>query len=448
MAAAALRLPPGPKGLPIIGLLRPFLKNQMRFLTGLAREYGELAYFRLGNQHVILVNDPDLIQDVLITQHSAMRKSRILERAKVLLGEGLLTSEGELHLRQRRLVQPAFHRDRLMGYAATIAELATRYRDRWQTGETRDIHLDMMRLALLVVGKTLFSADVEGDADRVGNAMTDVLSLFDIAVLPFSETLLHLPVPASRRFHRARAVLDETIYRIIDERRRSGVDTGDLLSMLILAADEESGQMTDRQVRDEALTLFIAGHETTANALTWSWYLLSQHREAEQAFHDELDRVLAGRPPRAEDYAALPYTQAVFAESLRLYPPAWGIGRKTQRAITLGGYDVPAGTILLMSPYAMHRNPRYWREPDAFRPERFLEEDPERPKFAYFPFGGGVRLCIGERFAWMEGVLALAAIGQKWRLRLEPGHRVEPHAQITLRPRYGMRMAVISRDQD
>ncbi|MBI4908037.1 MAG: cytochrome P450 [Acidobacteria bacterium] len=446
MAAAAASLPPGPKGTPIIGVLRPFLRNQMDFLMRIAREHGELAYFRLGNQDVIFVNDPNLIQDVLVNQHASMRKSRVLERAKVLLGEGLLTSDGEFHLRQRRLVQPAFHRDRLMAYAATMAELSTRYADRWTAGETRDIHRDMMRLALLIVGKTLFSADVEGDADAIGKAMTDVLSLFDIAVLPFSEALLHLPFPASRRFHRARQVLDQTIYRIIEERRRSGVDAGDLLSMLMLADDEDGGGgMSDRQVRDEALTLFIAGHETTANALTWTWYLLSQDSRAEAAFHRELDTVLGDRPPRAEDYAALVYTQAVFAESLRLFPPAWGIGRKTKQVIQLGGYDVPAGTILLMSPYVMHRNPRYWRNADAFVPERFLEEDPARPKFAYLPFGGGVRLCIGERFAWMEGVLALAAIGRRWRLRLSPGHRVEKHAQITLRPRYGMQMSVESR---
>ena len=250
-----------------------------------------------------------------------------------------------------------------------------------------------------------------------------------------------------RRFKRARKRLDETIYRLIAERRAGGIDAGDLLSMLLLASDDEgSGGMSDEQVRDEALTLFLAGHETTADALTWTWYLLSQNPEAEAAFHAELDRVLAGRLPSFEDLPQLRYTESVFAEALRLYPPAWGIGRRALEDFPVGDFVIPARSVVLMSPYVVHRDPRWFPDPLAFRPERWLVEDPSRPKFAYFPFGGGARVCIGERFAWMEGTLLLAAIGQRWRLRLEPGHRVETHARITLRPKHGMWMIAESRD--
>jgi cytochrome P450 len=244
-----------------------------------------------------------------------------------------------------------------------------------------------------------------------------------------------------RRFQRARARLDQTIYGLIAERRANPRDTGDLLSMLLLAQDEESrGGMTDEQVRDEALTLFLAGHETTANALTWAWYLLSQNAEAEAAFHAELDRVLGGRLPSIADLPQLPYTAGVISEALRLYPPAWGIGRRALEDYRVGDFVIPAGSVVLMSPYVVHRDPRWFPEPLVFSPERWLTDDATRPKFAYFPFGGGTRVCIGERFAWMEGILVLAAIGQRWRLRLEPGHRVETHARITLRTKHGMRM--------
>jgi cytochrome P450 len=250
-----------------------------------------------------------------------------------------------------------------------------------------------------------------------------------------------MPLPSVRRFKRARQRLDATIYRLIAERRANPRDTGDLLSMLLLASDEEgSGGMSDVQVRDEALTLFLAGHETTANALTWAWYLLSQNPEAEATFHAELDRVLAGRLPCVEDLPQLRYTESVFAEALRLYPPAWGIGRRALEDFQVGEFLIPARSVVLMSPYVVHRDPRWFADPIVFRPERWLTEDASRPKFAYFPFGGGARVCIGERFAWMEGKLLLAAIGQRWRLRLEAGHRVETHARITLRPKHGMRM--------
>ena len=314
----------------------------------------------------------------------------------MLLGDGLLTSEGDHHRRQRRLVQPAFHRDRLAGYGAVMVERSAVVRDQWQSGQPFDVLQEMMRLTLAIVAKTLFSTDVDSEADDIGAALTQVFDLFEIILMPFSEILEKLPLPAVRRFHRARKRLDETIYRLIAERRAEGRDAGDLLSMLLLARDEDGrGGMTDEQVRDEALTLFLAGHETTADALTWAWYLLSQNPQAEAAFHAELDRVLAGRLPSFDDLPQLRYTESVFAEALRLYPPAWGIGRRALEDYPVGDFVIPARSVVLMSPYVVHRDPRWFPDPLVFRPERWLVEDPARPKFAYFPFGGGARVCIG-----------------------------------------------------
>ena len=428
-----------------MGVLPEFRKDPAGFLERMARQYGDVVYIPLGRQHIYYLGHPDMIRDVLVTSQNKFKKSRMLERARVLLGDGLLTSEGDHHRRQRRLVQPAFHRDRLAGYGAVMVERSAIVRDQWKPGEPFDVLQEMMRLTLAIVAKTLFSTDVDSEADDIHAALTEVFGLFEIILMPFSEILEKLPLPSVRRFKRARQRLDETIYRLIAERRANPRDTGDLLSMLLLASDDEGGEgskggMSDTQVRDEALTLFLAGHETTANALTWAWYLLSQNPEAEATFHAELDRVLGGRLPSFDDLPQLRYTESVFAETLRLFPPAWGIGRRALDDYPVGEFVVPARSVVLMSPYAMHRDPRWFPDPLAFRPERWLVEDPARPKFAYFPFGGGARVCIGERFAWMEGTLLLAAIGQRWRLRLEPGHRVETQARITLRPKYGMRM--------
>jgi cytochrome P450 len=442
-SAPSILRPPALKGRPIFGVFRDFHRDALAFIENTVRQHGDIVNFRLGSQNAYLINHPDWIKDVLVTHQSNFTKSRAAERLRALLGEGLLTSEGAFHHRQRRLAQPAFHRDRLMGYAAAMVECAVRCRDQWKPGATFDVSKEMMRLTLAVVGRTLFSADVASEADEIGAALTDVVHLFRTMLMPFSEWLEKLPFPHVRRFKRARDRLDQTIYRLIAERRASGRDTGDLLSMLLLAQDEEGdGGMTDQQVRDEALTLMLAGHETTANALTWSWYLLSQNPGAEGTFHAELDRVLNGRLPAFEDLAQLRYTEAVLAEALRLYPPAWAVGRRAKQDYPVGDYLIPARSIVLMSPWAVHRDPRWFPEPEKFDPERWGPEIAERrPKFSYFPFGGGARVCIGERFAWMEGVLLLAAIGQRWRLRLEPGHRVETKAVITLRPKFGMRMA-------
>lgn len=432
---------PGPKGRFLVGVLPEFRKDPAGFLEKTARRYGDVVYLPLGRQHIYYVGHPDAIRDILVTHQNKFKKSRMLERARVLLGNGLLTSEGDQHRRQRRLVQPAFHRDRLAGYGAVMVDRTAMVREQWKSGQPFDVLQEMMRLTLAIVAKTLFSTQVDSEADEIGAALTQVFDLFEIILMPFSEILEKLPLPAVRRFHRARKRLDETIYRLIAERRADGRDAGDLLSMLLLARDEDGQSgMTDEQVRDEALTLFLAGHETTADALTWTWYLLSQNPRAEAEFHAELDRVLGGRLPSFEDLPQLRYTESVFAEALRLYPPAWGIGRRVLEDYPVGDFVVPARSVVLMSPYAVHRDPRWFPEPHEFRPERWLAEDTARPKFGYFPFGGGARVCIGERFAWMEGALILAVLGQRWRLLLEPGHPVETHARITLRPKHGMRM--------
>lgn len=445
MVAHATPLPPGPKGLPLVGVFPAFRRDPAGYLAAAARTYGDLVYMRIGRQHIYLLSHPDMVRDVLVTQQHRFKKSRMLERARVLLGDGLLTSEGSFHRRQRRLMQPAFHRERLAGYAATMVERADAARGRWRNGQPYDIQQEMMRLTLDIVSRTLFSADVAGEADEIGRAMSEVFGLFETLMLPFSEFLEKLPLPAVRRFHRARKRLDETIYRIIAERRASGQDTGDLLSMMLLAQDEEgTGTMTDEQVRDESLTLFLAGHETTAIALTWSWYLLSQNEAALAELHTEIDRELAGRLPAFEDVPRLRYATAVFSEALRLYPPAWAIGRRALDDYTIGEYTLPARSILLLSPYVVHRDPRWFDDPDIFRPERWLKET-ERPKFAYFPFGGGARVCIGERFAWTEGVLLLTTIAQRWRFRLAPHQRVATKAQITLRPRWPLQMVAEER---
>jgi len=437
--------PPGPKNArPWLGVLPLFRKDPANYLLKVAREFGDLVYMRLGPQHAFVVSDPGAIRDILVTHQGNFTKSRMLERAKVLLGDGLLTSEAEFHTRQRRLVQPAFHRDRLLRYAADMIACAERARDAWVPGAEMDIHREMTRLTLAIVGRTLFSADVSSDADEIGRAMAQIFELFDTLLLPFSDWIQKLPIPPVRRFEKARDRLDKIVYGLIAERRRSGNDAGDLLSMLLLAQDEsDNAHMTDKQVRDEALTLLIAGHETTANALTWTWYLLSQNPEVEARMHAEIDRALGGKLPGFDDAAKLTYTGGVFAESLRLYPPAWAIGRRAREDYSIGGYVIPAKSILLMSPWVMHRDPRWWPDPERFNPDRWQPDAAaKRPKFSYFPFGGGARVCIGERFAWAEGVLVLATIAQRWKMRLVPGHPVETRAVITLRPKHGMNMTL------
>ncbi len=442
------RYPPGPRRtIPLSGLLA-YRKGPLPFFQKLAARYGDISYFRLGPQGAFFLNHPDYIRDVLVTNHQYFGKGLALQRAKRLLGEGLLTSEGEFHRRQKRLAQPAFHRARVASYAGVMTDYATQASANWRDGDTVDMSEDMMRLTLAIVGRTLFDADVVSDAQEVGEAMTVVMDLFNTIAIPFFEVLQKFPLPQFRRFDKARAKLDAIIFRLIEERRRSGEDRGDLLSMLLLAQDTEGdgGVMTNEQLRDEVMTIFLAGHETTANAMTWTWYLLSQNPEAESRFHAEIDQVLAGRVPNIEDVAQLKYTEMVLTESMRLFPPAWALGRMAQEECEIAGYVIPKKSLVLMSQFVMHHDSRYFTDPMKFDPDRWTAEARlTRPQFSYFPFGGGPRRCIGEGFAWMEGILLLATVAQKWQMRLVPNHPVALKPVITLRPKYGMRMTLAER---
>jgi cytochrome P450 len=438
--------PPGPNGF-VPGLpLLAFTRDPLGFLTNVATNYGDIAHFGFGSQSFFVLSHPDYVKDVLVTHNGSFMKGRGLQRAKRLLGEGLLTSENPLHRRQRRLAQPAFHKGRIASYGSLMVDYTLRHQgERWQDGQTLDVWEEMMRLTLAIVGKTLFDTDTKREAEEVREAVSATLVSFTRLMMPFSELLDRLPLPSTRRFSQARARLDAIIYRMVDERRKSGADQGDLLSMLMMAQDDEGdgGVMTDEQLRDEAMTIFLAGHETTANALTWTWYLLSQHPEVETRLHEEVDAVLAGRPPTVEDLPRLRYTEMVLAESMRLYPPAWVMGRRAVKDYEAGGYRVPAGSIVLMSQYVIHRDERYFPDPLRFDPDRWTPEAKEaRPQFSYFPFGGGPRRCIGDGFAWMEGILVIAALAQSWRMRLVPGHPVELQPLVTLRPKHGMRMTL------
>lgn len=441
--ASPLGTPPGPGALSLLGALPEFRKDPTGFLLQTAREYGDVSSFRLGLRRAYLVNRPDLIEEVLVHGTRYFTKSPILQRARSLLGDGLLTSEGDFHLRQRKAIQPAFYRERLASYAATMVACGERLNARWEDGASIDVHEEMMRVTLSIVGLTLLGLDIEKDAPDIGEALTDVLATFDAMLSPFAALLTQMPLTRSaKRALSAGRFLDSTILRLIRQRRETGKISEDLLGTLIQAV-EEGERMTDQQVRDQALTLMLAGHETTAVALTWTWYLLSQNPAVEERFRDELRSVIADRAPTWDDVPNLIYTERVLAESMRLYPPAWSIARTARSQFRLFNYLVPKKAICIMSPYAMHRHPRFWPNPEKFDPDRWTPEARERrPKFAYFPFGGGPRTCIGERFAWTEGILLLATIGRKWRLHHVQGQPVEVHPQITLRPRNGMPMTL------
>ena len=429
------------------GHLRSFRKRPTEFLTKLSK-LGDVSTFKIAGAQAFLVNHPDLIRDLLVTNHSKFVKGRALQRAKSLLGEGLLTSEHEFHLRQRRMIQPAFHRARINDYANSMIEFGTRMADEWRDGDARDIDKEMMRLTLWIVGKTLFSANVEDEAMQVGEAMTTIVSMFNFMLFPFAELLEKLPLPPIKKLKNARKTLDEVMYKIINERRKTGEDKGDLLSTLLTAQDEETGgAMTDEQVRDECLTLFLAGHETTANALTWTFYLLSQNPASERKFHAELDEVLGDKSLTPEDYPRLKYTECVLAESMRLFPPAWTLGRLATEAHEFNNFQIPPKSLVLASQFVMHRDARFWENAGEFIPERWEKTSIKEAgnKFIYFPFSKGVRNCIGEGFAWMEGVLLLAILGRKWKLSLMPEQKIALNPLITLRPKYGMKMRIEKR---
>jgi len=416
----------------------PFRRDPLNFLAAAARQYGDIVGLRFLHFRTYLIVHPDYIEDVLVQHPRKFVKGRVLQANKRIFGNGLLTSEGDFWLRQRRLAQPAFHRARIAAYANTMVEYAERMVATWLDGEERDAHQEMMQLTLQIVGKTLFDANVSSDAREIGKTITLLLDFSsDFRRLIF--TPKWLPTPRNIQTTLAIRRLNKIVYRMIAERRASGRDAGDLLSMLLGARDEDGSQMDDRQLRDETLTLFLAGYETTANLLAWTWWLLATHPNVENKLHDELDAVLGGRAPTMDDLSRLVYTGQVITESLRLYPPAWGMARLAIEDHEIAGYPVPAGTGLAIAQWITQRDPRWFEAPEEFLPERWAEDLQKRlPRFAYFPFGGGPRQCIGNMFALMEGTLVLAAVAQKFRLILMPDAQIVPMASITLRPKNGV----------
>ena len=441
-----------------------FRRDPLAFFTETHRTYGDIARFSFGPQQVYLVSHPDWIEDVLVNSAKKFSKGVALQRAKRLLGEGLLTSEGQAHLKQRRTIQPLFHRQQVQRFADAMVAHALRWRESIAPDATIDVTAEMAALTLAIVGETLFSSNVQADADEVRDALSDAVQSFGIAFLPGLEYFEKLPLPMFTRVRKARERLDRVIHRVIAARRTDGGAGGDLVSMLLAARDPENPNaagMTDLQIRDEAMTIFLAGHETTANAMAWTWHLLGSAPEAEARLHDELARVLGndqpstfapgasadkkGVSPRTatvEDVPKLEWTRAIVAESMRLYPPAWTMGRRALEPHTIAGHQISKGDLVIMSQYVVQRDPRWWPEPDAFKPERWLE-DGKRPKYAYFPFGGGSRICIGESFAWTEAILLLATIAQRWKFTPE-GPPPVPEPRITLRPK-GLRMRATRR---
>jgi cytochrome P450 len=436
-------LPPGPRRGWLPGrLAMSFTHDPLAFLTGMASQYGDLSQVQFGSRRLILLNHPDFIHAVLVKDQSKFVKSEVLRRTRFLLGDGLLTSEGELHAHQRRLIQPIFHTQRIESYAGQMVRAASRLSTHWQDGQAVDIHEEMMRLTLMIVGRTLFNADLEGEAQAVGRAVDDVLANFNRLFNPISPWLLRIPTPGMQRFNQAVAYLDQTIDLMIAARQVNG-GGNDLLSLLLQAqqadANHPDPQAAARQARDEAMTLLLAGHETTANALAFTWYLLANNPQVEARLQAELDEVLGGRPPDVSDLDRLVYTRQVLSEALRLFPPAWLIGRQALADYPLGGYVIPKGATVIMSQWVMQHDSRYYPDPQVFDPDRWTPlAQAARPRFAYFPFGGGPRVCIGEGFAWMEATLVLATLAQAWTVRTLSPRPPELQAVITLRPRHGI----------
>ena len=435
--------PPGPHGRFLLGLLPELMADPLATLQAAAR-YGDIVGLPALGKTVYFLNHPDYLRHVLVDNARNYSKGPALKATRRLTGGGILTSEGEDHTRQRRFASPAFHRQSVSAYAGMMVALAERYLDSWQPGEQRDIHVDMMALTLEVVANCLFGANLSADAGQLARALGNFIDDFSpLDITRLAPWLEKLPTPRQlRRDHNVR-VLEGAIARIVAGGRAQSVAGGGLLPLLLAALEEGKEGVTETRVRDEVMTLFLAGQETTGPALTWTFYLLSKHPEEEGRLRAELDRVLGDRLPTATDYPELQFTRMVFSEALRLYPPAWGLGRQALAQDEIGGYHIPKGTTVVMSQYVMHRNSAYWEAPDEFHPDRFLPgAQANRSQYTFIPFGAGHRMCLGEQFAWMEGVMLIAAIARRFHLRLAPDARVEPVARMSIRLKHGLPMFV------
>jgi cytochrome P450 len=461
------RMPPGLKHSLPFYCFKPWVKlgSPILLFEHLLKTYGNIAYYRFLGTPIVFINDPEYIREILVTQANSFVKERTVRRMKVLLGEGLITSDDPIHMRQRKIAAPAFHRQRIAAYGDQIVASAAHQREAWRLNQHIDISAASMQLSLEIVARTLFNTEVTADIRSINDEVNTIMDLYHfIVAFPRIESFLHLPIPGIMKFRRSKARLDAVVDRLIREHREAAArgepgeeqkTGGDLLSMLLASkyeSDDPTQQtgMSDEQVRDEVLTIFLAGYETVANGLTWTWYLLSQNPAIEANLHAELDAVLgtgsSHRLPTLADYPALRYTEQVFAESMRLYPPAWAMGRMSTRPVTLGPYTIPSGAHFFFSQYIMGRDPQYFPDPLRFDPDRFSPENKAaRAKFTYFPFGGGSRQCIGESFAWMEGVFSIATLAQRWRMTYLGSTPPKVQAKITLRPRDPLMMQLIPR---
>ena len=426
-----------------LGHLLKFRNQRLAWQMKLMIEYGDICRMRLANFPVVLISSGDLAQSVLVENAPYFVKSRGLQLTRPLLGNGLLTSEYDFHRRQRKLISPGLQHKRVGTYASVMAGFSEQAQARWKEGETIDVSAAMMKLTLAIAGKTLFDADLEGEAKEIGDALTVALRAVSERITSFFPAPLSWPLPQNWPVRRAIARLEKTVYRVIADRRTSGHDPGDILSMLLAAEEEGSGsKMTDVEVRDETMTLFLAGHETTANALAWTFYLLSRHPDIYARLRSEVDEVLEGRTPELEDVPRLAYTLRVLKEAMRLYPPAYIIGRRATEDVDIGPYRLPKGMTAFINIYGIHRRAKYFPDPERFDPDRFRPEDEKQMRSVYLPFGGGPRVCIGNQFALLEGQLALAAIAQRVTFEAPSDRMVEPEPLVTLRPRHGIPLIV------
>jgi len=443
--------PPGPRSFLPGGTLLAFRRNPLAFMTRQAERYGPVTHFAIPGQKYYILNDPELIRRVLVAEADGFMKSPALQRAKNVLGEGLITSEDPLHKKQRKLIGPSFHAKWVEHYAQTMVRCAARAPARWKPGTVVDVHEEMMRLTLLIAAETLFGTDMEADAEVIGQSMDVMLTGFNRAILPWGRLLHKLPLPATRRIERARAGVYGTIDRVIAEARwelraAGGSRRNDILARLIEARDDQSNEaMDDAQLRAECFTLLTAGHETTANLMTFTWYLLDQHPEVAAKVRAEADGILHGRLPLAADAANFVYMRQVLSEVMRIYPPVWVLGRMPTRPFQAGPYTIGPGSAVLMSQWALHRSPKFWSDPLRFDPQRWADGAPPPPhRYAYFPFGGGPRNCIGDSFAWLEAVMVLATLVTQVRFTECPETKLVLQPTITLRPKNGLRMKVES----
>ncbi len=431
---------PGPRSRLGIGEALAFRRSPLTYLQRLAATYGDVVHFRLGWRHAFLLNHPDLVQEFLVVHASRQVRGPVMQRARTVMGDGLLTCDDPLHATQRRVIQPAFHREPLAHHGRVMGECASKTSSRWQEGEIIELRTEMLGLTLDILGKTLFNQRIEGNAGEIGEAVTELMSLVDLVFVPFSQHFMRLPLPGMRRLKQVRERFDRLIYGLIEDRMRAPTGGSDFLSILIQhQLAEGDREQAIRQVRDECLTILLAGHETIANALTYALFLLAQHPEHADRIRAEVHRVAGLKDLDAEDYEHLPFTRSALSESMRLYPPVWVLGRALKQSCSIGSYTAPRDSILFTSQYLLHRDARFFPQPDTFRPDRFLGNG-KIQQFAYFPFGIGPRRCIGEGFALMEGVLALGTILRRWEVELLPETRLLPDPKVTLRPKSPVRV--------